>query len=251
MIDLADNKTRCVTLRHLLNMNSGLKFDETYWVFGDATHMLFTSDDSAAYALQYGLAYEPGTHWYYSSGTTNIISLLLRRSFTEEDGGDIAYLAYPWEKLFDPMGMEGMPIMEIDAAGTFVGSSFAFLTARDWARFGLLYLQDGVWNGKPLLPPSWVNFTRQPAAGSKGSYGGQFWLRPTDDVVRAHKAKGAPQWLLLFPEDTYYAHGFEEQTVVVVPSLQLVMVRTGYTKSCHDFDGATVMQAVLDVVRKL
>jgi CubicO group peptidase (beta-lactamase class C family) len=173
------------------------------------------------FAANKPLAHPPGSHWSYSSGTTNLIAWLHRRTFDEL--GD--YLAFPRRRLFDPLGMASA-LIEPDASGTFVGSSYMYATPRDWARLGLLYLRDGVWNGTRLLPAGWVDYSLTPApAAPKGEYGAQIWLNRgtgTDGADRPH-----PE----LPRDMFYLSGFEGQNVVVVPSADLIVVRLGLTRS--------------------
>jgi CubicO group peptidase (beta-lactamase class C family) len=120
--------------------------------------MLFLEEDGAAFAARQALDFEPDSVWSYSSGTSNIISKKLKDSF---GGADSEYLSFPFQELFEKIGMESA-IIEPDRSGTFVLSSFGYATARDWARFGLLYLQDGVWNGNRILPEGWVKYTTTP-----------------------------------------------------------------------------------------
>jgi len=208
-----------ITLDDLLHMSSGLDFDESYTPSGGATRMLFDAFDAAAVAAASPLAQPPGTHWEYSSATTNIISRLIRDAI----GNDAEYAAFPRRALFDRIGMTSA-IFEPDPSGTFVGSSFLYATARDWARFGMLYLEDGVWNGQRILPEGWVQYSVTPApAAPLGKYGAQWWLNsglPADTTQR--------EWPAL-PRDIYWASGFNGQYVVVIPSRDLVVVRLGDT----------------------
>lgn len=154
----ADDPRGAITLDQLLRMSSGLKFIEEYTKNSDATCMLFGTHDTAAYAASQPLETEPDSKWSYSSGTANILSRLVRHTI----GGTSAdYFAFPRRALFNRIGMRSA-IMEPDASGTFVGSSFMYATVRDWARFGLLYLQDGVWEGTQILPEGWVDYSRRP-----------------------------------------------------------------------------------------
>lgn len=150
---------------------------------------------------------------YYSSGTSNILSRKLRDSF-KGDGGDEAYWKFPQTYLFGPLGMKGA-VMETDPAGNFVGSSFSYLTARDWAKYGLLYLHDGVWNGKRILPQGWVKYSITPTPRSDGRYGAHWWL---------------PE----YKPSCFAALGFQHQNVVVFPSKDLVVVRLGLTWTYWD-----------------
>lgn len=212
---------RAITVEHLLRMSSGLRFEERYESpRADAVRMLFVSGDTAGYAARLPLERPLGTRWEYSSGTTNILSAVLRRSF---GGDDAAYRAFPRKALFEPLGMRSA-IIEADASGTLVGSSFGYATARDWARFGLCYLGDGVFAGRRVLPEGWVAYTRTPApAAPRGEYGAHFWLNAG--------AQGEPAKRLMpkLPADLYFAAGFQEQYVTIVPSREAVIVRLGST----------------------
>src|SRR5262249_43574307 len=136
-----------ITIEDLLRMRSGLKFSEVYSNFSsDVIEMLFNQPDTAGYAARQPLNFAPGETWTYASGTSNILSAIVRRTV-----GERAYWGWPREVLFGPLGMTSATL-EPDASGTFVCSSFMFATARDWARFGQLFLQDGVWDGRRILP---------------------------------------------------------------------------------------------------
>ena len=234
-----DDARARITLRQLLQMSSGLAFDESYSPNGGATRMLFDAADAAAVAAASPLAHPPGTRWQYSSATTNLIAEYVRRSF----GGDhAAYLAFPRARLFDRVGMRSA-VLEVDAAGTFVGSSFLYATARDWARFGQLYLDDGVWQGQRILPAGWVAFSVTPApAAPMGRYGAQWWLNAGDASDTTRRA-----WPEL-PRDVYWASGFQGQYVAVVPSQRLVVVRLGLTDDEAAFPLGPFLRAVIDAV---
>jgi CubicO group peptidase (beta-lactamase class C family) len=209
-----------ITLDMLLRQSSGLAFDETYGATNDVSRMLFTQPDAGAYAAAMPLAFPPDTHWSYSSGTSNIVSRIVRDVFA----GDVAAMvAYANTALFDPAGMTSA-FFELDASGSFVGSSFAYMTARDWARFGELFRRDGVWQEKRLLPEGWVRYATTPtAAAPRGEYGAHWWLNagPPGDP-------GARPWPAI-PTDVYAARGHSGQWVAVVPSARLVVVRLGLT----------------------
>jgi CubicO group peptidase (beta-lactamase class C family) len=213
---------RAITLGELMNMTSGLEFDESHGNLSDASQMLFVQGDAARFAASKPLIHAPGTHWSYSSGTTTIIDSILRGTFAHEHD----YLHFPVERLFGPLGMTSA-VLEPDASGTFVGSSFLYASARDWARLGLLFLQDGVWNGTRLLPEGWVDYSLEPTMLSPhGQYGAQIWLKLTNTPNQ-----GEPP----MPEDAYYMLGFNGQAVVVVPSRDLVVVRLGLTPEGGDW----------------
>lgn len=218
----ADDPRGAITLDQLLRMSSGLKFIEEYTKNSDATCMLFGTHDTAAYAASQPLETEPDSKWSYSSGTANILSRLVRHTI----GGTSAdYFAFPRRALFNRIGMRSA-IMEPDASGTFVGSSFMYATVRDWARFGLLYLQDGVWEGTQILPEGWVDYSRRPTPKApQGRYGAQFWLNAGDPSDKTKRT------MPLLPADAYFAMGFEGQSVTIIPSKKLVAVRLGLSQA--------------------
>jgi CubicO group peptidase (beta-lactamase class C family) len=230
-----DDPRSRITLHDLMQMSSGLDFEESYAPTGMATRMLFDAPDAAAFAAAREAVHEPGTRWSYSSGTTNIISQLIRDAFAS----DSAYHAFPKRALFDRIGMRSA-VLEPDAAGTFVGSSFMYATARDWARFGLLYMNDGVWNGERVLPDGWVEYSVAPApAASAGRYGAQWWLNagaPADSAARP--------WSDL-PTDFYLARGFEGQELAIVPSHELILVRLGLTRGDSAWDTGAFVRGVI------
>jgi CubicO group peptidase (beta-lactamase class C family) len=222
-----EDERKKITLHNLLQASSGLDWSETYFnPFEDFHQMFIKSDDKGGYAANRPLKYEPNTHFQYSSGTSNILSRMIR-----QQTGDSLYYAFAPEKLFYKIGMYNT-VIEPDASGTYVGSSYGFATARDWARFGMLYLNDGVWNGERILPEGWVTYTTTPAtAAPMGEYGAQWWLNAgAKENVASRKYPG-------LPTDTYWADGFEEQYVMVIPSKKLVAVRLGVSHYGFDMEG--------------
>mgnify|MGYP000900626916 CR=1 FL=1 len=210
------DKRHAITLQDLLHQASGLKFQENYNKASEVTNMLFRKDDMAAYSASMPLQDKPGSVFYYSSGNSNIIARIVRHTV-----GENAYHRFPANELFNKTGMYSA-IMEPDASGTFVGSSYMYATARDWARFGLLYYNDGVFNGQRILPEGWVKQTATPFAADKRSeYGYQFWLNGFEDLE--HKQRKSPD----VPADMYYADGYGGQGVYIIPSKKLVVVRLG------------------------
>jgi CubicO group peptidase (beta-lactamase class C family) len=237
-----DDPRAAITLDQLLRMSSGLAFSEVYEDYNsDVVTMLFKRGDAGAYAAAKPLAHTPDTQWYYSSGTTNLVSRILRGTF---EGDQAAYFAFPRRALFERIGMRSA-VIEPDASGSFVGSSFMFATARDWARFGLLFLWDGVWEKERLLPEGWVRYSTTPTPlAPQGRYGAHWWLNAGDP----ENASDRP-WPDL-PPDAFAASGFEGQYVLVVPSRQLVLVRLGLSRpesafSLNDF-AAAVLSAIGD-----
>ncbi len=226
-----------ITLDHLLRMSSGLYFNENgRFLLKDLTRMLLMTPDTAAYAAEKPLQAAPGTKWSYSSGTANILSRVLRDAV-----GEANYPTFPRRALFDRIGMRSA-VMEMDAAGTFVGSSFMYATARDWARLGLLYLQDGTWQGRRILPQGWVQYTRTPApAAPDKEYGAHFWLR-----IPAEFRSGDDRAIL--PADAFHAVGYEGQFVTIIPSRRLVVVRLGLTRCPNTWAQDTFIASVLAAI---
>ncbi len=221
---------KSITLDQLLRMSSGLKFDETYEPLHDVTDMLYRSYDFAAYAAEKLLEAEPDGKWSYSSGTANIIARIVRHA-AEKDYP--RYYDFLRKELFAKIGMHSA-VAEPDPSGTFVGSSYMFATPRDWARFGLLYLQDGVWAGERVLPEGWVKYSTTPSPKApQGQYGALFWLNAGTG--------GNPNDRLWpnAPRDAFTARGYQEQYVVVIPSKKLVIVRFGATsvRDAWDMNG--------------
>ncbi|MFM1922075.1 MAG: hypothetical protein RLZZ303_3709 [Candidatus Hydrogenedentota bacterium] len=226
-----------ITLDMLLRMSSGIDFTEVDFVPpAQLTEMLFTHPGAAEYFMTLPLAYPPDTHFAYGSGTSNLLSWVLRQAY-----GDDAYYALPYRELFSKIGMRDA-IIEADASGTPVASSFLFATARDYVRFGLLYQNDGVWQGERILPEGWVEYAwKATPTAPKNNYGAHWW-RPTLDDRAAALARG-----IALPEDTFNASGFEGQKIVVIPSLQVVIVRLGvcYFSQYPFYDQVTdILQAI-------
>lgn len=207
-----------VSIADLMAMSSGLEFNEDYGDVTDVTRMLFLQPDMAGFAAAKPLAGEVGKAFNYSSGT----AALLSRLWQDKLGADA--LAWPQNALFKPLGMSSA-VMETDERGTYVGSSYMYATARDWARFGQFLLQDGKWNGAEILPPGFVAMMREEAPASKGQYSkAQTWLLGPGQDAAQEKADGVP-------DDALWAIGHDGQTLAVIPSKGLVVVRLGLTPS--------------------
>ncbi len=197
-----------ITTEHLLRMVDGLDFIEDY-VAGEASNvidMLFGGgkQDVAAYAEGLASAHPPGKVWNYSSGTSNIVSGIAGRLMGDDEEMRLAFMR---RELFERIGMRSAK-PRFDDAGTFIASSFVFATAQDFARFGLLYLRDGVWDGERLLPAGWVDHARTPTPASKGEYGAHFWLAQNGTGI-------------------FHCSGYEGQYIAIDPSRDLVLVRLG------------------------
>ncbi len=229
-----------ITLDQLMRMSSGLEFVEVYddKSDSDVNLMNYTMPDVAAFAASKPLEAPPDSRWHYSSGTSNIISRIVRQAVDPAD-----YWAFPRRALFDRIGMASA-VLEPDASGTFVGSSYMYASARDWARFGLLYLQDGVWNGERILPEGWVEYSTTPTpTGTPGvSYGAQIWLN-------VPSPPGSDQrWLPFLPSDAYACRGYAGQFVIVIPSHDLVVVRLGHSRGSDLPDLVEFIAGVLEAL---
>lgn len=221
-----------VTIDQLLRMDSGLPFDETNGVLNPLTRMTFLQRDMAGYAARMPLAHAPGTVWGYS----NLGYVLLGHMLTEAAGGSaVAAERFARRQLFAPLGM-AHTVIQADASGTLIGSGSSYGTARDFARFGQLYLDHGVIDGKRILPKGWVAYTRSQTLDT--GYGAGFWLNIKHDtrVPVWHARWGMPQ----VPEDMYYARGAFGQYVIIVPSQKLVVVRMGISLDYGDDTGDLV-----------
>jgi CubicO group peptidase (beta-lactamase class C family) len=211
-----DDPRHAITLRHLLAMRDGLDFVEDYVDerVSDVIEMLFGAgqDDMAHFAADRPLAAPPGTRFNYSSGTSNIVSAVVARAV----GHGAPYQEYLRARLFGPIGMHSAE-PELDPTGTWVASSYVRATARDFARFGLLYLRDGTWDGVRLLPQGWVDYGRTIASvdPEDGPYGAHWWGVEGDTY------------------GTFRASGYEGQSITICPTHDLVVVRLGKTPAAH------------------
>lgn len=230
-----DDPRRAITIEHLLRMISGLRFQETYRdLREDVMQMLLGEPDCAGFAARKPLDHPPGSHWQYSGGSSNILSGVVKTVIGAE-----GYASFPRRELFRLLGMV-TAVLEMDASGHFVGSSYMYASARDWARLGQLYLQDGVFDGKRILPAGWVEFSCSPTTQSpEGEFGAHLWRR----VSRYYQSLEGPVSL---PDETYHAIGYEGQFVSVVPGEDLVVVRLGLTRQpgawVHDRFLASVIE---------
>ena len=217
------DERRNITIENIMHMSSGLEWVENYFTISDATVMLMQSDDMYASVTGCKLVHEPGSFWNYSSGDANLLSGLLRTTI----GDDEEYLGYAYTSLFHRIGMLNT-MVETDASGLFVASSYSYGSTRDWARFGLLFLNNGIFEGDTVLTPEWVDFMTTAAPASDGKYASTFWLKEPE-VENA---------LVDVPDDIFFADGFQGQRVYVIPSKKLVVVRMGFSLanfSVNDF----------------
>jgi CubicO group peptidase (beta-lactamase class C family) len=233
----AADPRHAITLDQLLHMSSGLAFDEDYDnPLSDVLWMLYGTGDGAGFAAGKPLAATPGTTFHYSTGTTTILSRLVARTAGE------GYPRFARRTLFAPLGMESA-LIEPDAAGTPMGACCMWATARDWARFGLLYLNAGLWQGRRILPAEWVAYSRTPApAAEESQYGAHFWLKvPPPFRIEP----GRPQ---LLPADAFHAVGYGGQFITVIPSRELVVVRLGLALDPAAWDQEAFIHDLLEAL---
>lgn len=226
MAQWKDDKRSAISLDHLLRMQSGLEWDEDYTTISDVTKMLFLDSDMSKLPGEKPAIAEPTEIWNYSSGTTNLLSGILRQQFRDHQD----YLNFPYGALIDKIGMYSM-VLEADLAGNYVGSSYGWASTRDWGRFGQLYLDRGQWRGERIFDESWVDYVTTPTEHSDGTYGAHFWLN----------AKGKYPDV---PKDLYSANGYQGQYVFILPSKDLVVVRTGLAEE-PEFDVNAVLSNIV------
>ena len=231
IIEWKNDERAKITVNNLIQMNSGLEWEEKYDRICDATKMLFNSRDMGQVQLEKPLFGKPNQSWNYSSGTTNLLSKILRNQFKTHQ----EYLDFWYSSLIDKIGMYSM-VVETDMTGNCVGSSYAWATSRDWAKFGLLYLHNGNWFGEQLFDPSWSKYVSTPTPTSEGRYGGHFWLNSSGKYPDA-------------PRDLYYASGFQGQKVIIIPSKDLVIVRMGLTDD-ENFNFNGFLKEILESFEK-
>jgi CubicO group peptidase (beta-lactamase class C family) len=238
----------------LLSFASGYDWNEGYeddpYYLSSVVAMLYGvgSGDMAAFVASHELAYDPGTVYRYSSGDSVLLSAVLEAALPAS-----LRLSYPWEFLFDPIGMDSA-VFERDRGGTFVASSYVYATPRDLARFGYLYLRDGCWQGEQLLPEGWVAFSTEPnpafldersfewARDDDPSSGRHWWINgpiPEEGIAAAWPSA---------PTDTFAALGHWGQTIFVIPSEDLVLVRTADDREPGAFDQDRYLELALALV---
>ncbi|WP_245987162.1 serine hydrolase domain-containing protein [Maribacter vaceletii] len=204
-----NDERKNITINHLLRMQSGLEWEEDYTKISDVIKMLYLDADMTQAQRDKKAIAKPTEIWNYSSGTSNLLSGILRDQFSSRQ----EYLDYPYKALIDKIGMNSM-LLEADMEGNYVGSSYGWATTRDWGKFGTLYLNNGNWNGKQLFSKDWVKYITKPTKNSDGVYGAHFWLNAGGKFPDV-------------PKDMYSANGFQGQRVFIIPSKNLVVVRTG------------------------
>jgi CubicO group peptidase (beta-lactamase class C family) len=231
-----------IRLKDLLAMSSGLQWNEAYGAVSDVTGMLYLQPDMAGFARSPPLAHPPGEAWLYSSGT----AVILARIAQDAQAGEPQDLAsFINVRLFGPIGMTTATI-EADEHGTLVGSSYMYATARDWARYGQFLLQDGTWQGHELLPTGYVAMMATPVPASHGQYGmGQTWLWGSDAVTPGVN----PDAAFGIPPDTFWMSGHDGQSICIIKSRQLVIVRLGLTPYAVGYSPQPLVKALLEATQ--
>jgi CubicO group peptidase (beta-lactamase class C family) len=230
-----------IRLKELLAMSSGLQWNEAYGAVSDVTSMLYLQPDMAAFARSPPLAHPPGEEWLYSSGTAVMLSRIAQEVLDQGATKAQDLATFVKARLFIPIGITTATI-EPDERGTLVGSSYMYATARDWARYGLFLLQDGIWQGEELLPPGYVTLMTTPVDASRGQYGmGQTWLWGSEAVTPGVN----PDAAFGIPPDAFWMSGHDGQSVCIIKSRQLVIVRLGLTPYAAGYTSQRLVQAVL------
>lgn len=212
-----------ITLENMLQMSSGLAFSEEYVPGNDSTRMLFMSPNVWEIPLASPMRHEPGTHFSYSSGTTNLLSRLV---FERVGNSPQAQVDFFHREFVQPLALENT-ILEMDTTGVMVGSSYVYATARDWARFGQLMIAGGEINGHRVLSRDWVRRAVEPnSSDNDGRYGYQFWLN----------GEGENKWWPSLPAQAYAMQGNRKQVVMMLPGLAAVIVRLGWSAGEYPVD---------------
>ena len=221
-----DDERKQITYNDLLRMQSTLEWEEDYTSISDVTKMLFLEPDMGKVQSEKEALGPPGSIWNYSSGTSNLLSAMLRNNFNTYQ----EYLDFPYRELIDKTGMTSM-FLEADLSGTYVGSSYGWASTGDWAKFGLLYLNRGLWNGEQIFSPDWTDYVSKPTEHSNGTYGAHFWLNANGKYPDV-------------PTDLYSANGYQGQYVFIIPSKELVVVRTGLAEGPY-FDVNSFLRDII------
>lgn len=245
--DWANDGRSKITIDNMLAMSPGLEFNEDYGNVSDVNRMLYLVPDMASFVASKPLEADPGETFNYSSGTATAVSRIWQDIFVDPAKA----WDFPVKALFDQIGMRSV-VFETDARGTFVGSSYLYANARDWARFGQFLQQRGVWDGRSLLPLGFVDWMVSPnpasmTAWGKHEYGnGMLWLRGPGPTTPEGED---PDKGFDLPEDTYWMLGHDGQTTTVIPSEGLVVVRLGLTPRSAGYYPQRMVRALVEALR--
>jgi CubicO group peptidase (beta-lactamase class C family) len=229
--DWTDDRAK-ITIAELMSMTSGLSLNESYGDVDDVTRMLFLEPDQAKFVRDKPLEAKPGETFEYTTGTAVLLARAVQDTFADRD----AALTFPRQALFSRIGMRSA-IFETDETGTFSGGSLLYATARDWARFGLLLANGGDWNGEQILPVDYIERLGRASALSNGHYTEALtWKSGTGEASVEQTG---------LPADTFWAIGHDGQSIAMIPSANLVVVRMGLTPSKLTYDPAPLAKALL------
>lgn len=231
LLKVWNDERKLITLNHLLCMSTDLEWNEESNYLSDVTRMLFLEENASAYAIDKQVREEIGSSFVYSSGTTNIISEIIRNTFGSEE----AYLKFPHTALFNKLGINAT--MELDGNNNYIMSSYAYMTTRDWAKLGQFWLQKGKWNNEQILPEDWINQSTIAGGGINSIYGAHFWLN-TDSFLYPN-----------VPSDMFAARGFQGQQVIVIPSREIVIVRFGVDEGLETFNFDNFISSILASIK--
>jgi CubicO group peptidase (beta-lactamase class C family) len=233
----AGDARKDITIDHLLRMESGLDFEENYKPLADATAMLYACPDMGMFAVKRPPAAGPGQRWSYSSGTSNLLSDLL---YTHVGGTPTALHHLAYDEFFNRLGIT-TAVFEHDESDAFVGSSYLYMSARDWLRVCKLYMDDGVWSGDRILPEGWVKYSLTPTPNATNAcYGAHIWLNAASNPAD-RKVPG-------LPPDTFMFRGFQGQWIVGIPSKDIMLARLGVT---HEWDGWSPEEVIVRLLEIL
>lgn len=251
------SKGSIITIGDLLSMSDVLPFEENYGINAIVPKMLFAAHDAGLFAMTakstrdvthkakelYQCSaqkdFDSDVHdWYYSSGVSNLLAREIRSHFASDE----EYWSFPRRFIFEPLGIPEFAL-GTDPSGSFIASSFSYASARGWSKLGQLLLQQGKWGGgRQIVPADYVDWIQIPHPYSGGLYGGSFWLNPSRVDVKTynylphdHQAKKNHFWMTTaLPSDAYFMSGFEGQYTIVIPSLDAVIVRLGFTSEAKN-----------------
>lgn len=223
--DWSTDDRQDISVQDMLAMSSGLEWNEDYGNVSDVTRMLYLNDNMSGFASGRPVEHPIDTVFNYSSGTSTVLSRWWQDRVG--DGG----LSYPNKALFEPLGMTSV-VLETDAEDTFVGSSYMYATARDWARFGQFLLQKGIWQDQQILPPGFTDWMFEPVSTSDGLYArGHLWLEAPGDL---------PPF-----EDSVWLQGHDGQSIGIFPSHDMVVVRLGLTPSRYGYSSLPLAKSLI------
>jgi len=233
----AGDARKDITIDHLLRMETGLDFEENYAPMADATEMLYNCADMGDFAAEHPPAAAPDLRWSYSSGTSNLLADLLYTHVGSKPAA-LHHLAY--DEFFNRLGIT-TAVFEHDESDAFVGSSYLYMSARDWLRVCKLYMDDGVWNGERILSEGWVKYSLTPTPNAPNAcYGAHIWLNAAPNA--------ADRYVPGLPPDAFVFKGFQGQWVVGIPSKEIMMVRLGVSNEEKGWSSEEVIVRLLEVL---